>query len=124
FRKYNPAISAPLMQLTGLQQPLEDIKALAGSPPDALALILREAAAAVKALSSVTPPDELRAAHNLLLSAAQLADSAARTRREAALPGNMGRAWDASSAAAGALMLTERARTDIRELLRLPQLKP
>ena len=40
------------------------------------------------------------------LSAAQLADSAATIRREAALTGDMARAWNASSAAAGALMLS------------------
>ncbi len=36
---------------------------------------------------------------------------------------DMTRAWDASSAAAGALMLGTKARTDIQALLRLPQLR-
>jgi hypothetical protein len=35
----------------------------------------------------------------------------------------MTRAWDASSAAAGALMLGARARTDIQSLLKPPQLR-
>ncbi len=35
----------------------------------------------------------------------------------------MTRAWDASSAAAGALMLGARARADIQALLRPPQLR-
>jgi hypothetical protein len=122
FRSYKSAIQAPLAQLSGLRAPLEDIKALAGSGPDALGLILRRAGQALKALSAVTPPDEFRSAHALLLSASQLAGSAARTRREAALTGDLGRAWDASSAAAGAIMLTERARSDIATLLRPPQL--
>ena len=43
-------------------------------------------------------------------------------RREAALTGNIARAWDASAAAAGALMLVARARTEIQELFRFPQL--
>ena len=46
-------------------------------------------------------------------SAVQLAANAAKIRREAALTGNIARAWDASSAAAGALMLSARARTDL-----------
>jgi hypothetical protein len=57
------------------------------------------------------------------VSAAQLADNAARIRREAILSGDLARAWDASSAAAGALMLGERSRSDIQALLRRPELR-
>ena len=65
----------------------------------------------MKRAAAIVPPDELKAAHALLVSAAQLADNAARIRREATLAGDMARAWDASSAAAGALMLERQART-------------
>jgi hypothetical protein len=41
---------------------------------------------------------------------------------EAALTGDLQRAWDASSAAAGALMLAARARTEFQSLFRLPRL--
>jgi len=112
----------PFDRLERLKTPLEDIKALAGSSPDALGAILRGASAASKALAAVVPPDEFRTVHALLVSAAQLADSAAQIRREAALTGNIQRAWDASSAAAGALMLEARARSEFRSLFRLPQL--
>ena len=44
-------------------------------------------------------------------------------RRQAASSGDLARAWDASSAAAGALMLSARARTEIQSLLRPPELK-
>jgi len=47
----------------------------------------------------------------------------AEIRREAVLASDMTRAWDASSAAAGALMLAARARADIQSALRLPQLR-
>src|SRR5262249_20356707 len=114
----------PLGRLNALRPPLENIKTLAGSGPAALGNILREAALALKAFAAITPPEEFRPAHALLMSASQLADSAARTRREAALTGDMARAWDASSAAAGALMLTDRARADIEALLKVPQLSP
>ena len=60
------------------------------------------------------PPEEFRGVHQMLVSAAQLAESAARIRREAALGGNMTRAWDASSAAAGAMMLAARAQAELR----------
>ena len=70
----------------------------------------------------VEPPEEFRNAHALLASAAQLALTAASIRREATLAGDLSRAWDASSAAAGALMLTTRAQTEMQTVSRLPRL--
>ena len=83
---------------------------------------MQGAAQISSALAAIVPPEEFRAVHALFASAAQLADSAARTRREAALTGDMRRAWDASAAAAGALMLEARARTEFQSLFRLPHL--
>jgi hypothetical protein len=122
FQKYETAITLSLQRLRGLNTPLEDIKALTGSSPAALGSITQAAAQISKALSAIVPPEEFRAVHALFASAAQLADSAARTRREAALTGDMRRAWDASAAAAGALMLEAQARTEFQSLARLPQL--
>jgi len=120
--KYRVSVTPPLERLDRLKPALEDIRSLAGSAPGTLALIQRDAAEVLKTASAITPPEELRAAHALLVSAAQMAVSAARIRREAALTGNIARAWDASAAAAGALMLDARARTQIQELLRFSQL--
>jgi hypothetical protein len=122
--RYRVSVTPPLERLDRLKPALEDIRSLAGSAPGTLAIIQRAAADVLKAASAITPPEELRAAHALLVSAAQMADSAARIRREAALTGNIGRAWDASAAAAGALMLVARARNEIQQLLRFPQLPP
>jgi len=77
----------------------------------------------LKQTSKITPPPELGPAHAMFVSAVQLAGSAARIRAEAAVAGDIARAWDASSAAAGALMLGVRARTDIRASLRPPELR-
>lgn len=120
LRAYRAAMAASLTRLNRLAPLLEDIKILAGSGPDAIGAIIRGAAQIQKAIAAVTPPTELTELHGLLASAAQLADSAARIRREAAINGNMARAWDASSAAAGALMLAARARTDMQAILRPP----
>ena len=112
----------PLMDLfAGLQPPLENIKELSGSAPTTLAGIQRTVSQISTLVSTVVPPEELAAAHALLISAVQLAGNAAQIRREAALAGDMTRAWDASSAAAGALMLGAKARGDIQALLRPPQ---
>jgi hypothetical protein len=123
FRKYHASVTSPLQRLTGLSAALEDIKALAGSGPWALDTVQRVAAQVLKSATAIVPPEEFQSAHALLMSAAQMADSAAKIRREAALTGSLPRAWDASAAAAGALMLGSRARTEMQELLRFPQLK-
>jgi hypothetical protein len=122
FQKYGHAMTTSLDRLNRLKPPLEDIKTLAGSSPDALAMILRSAGQVVKALTAIAPPEEFRGTHALFLSATNLAESAGRIRREAALTGDIKRAWDASSAAAGALMLEARARSELMSLFRFPQL--
>jgi hypothetical protein len=126
FRKYHAAISAPVdlfAAVARVKPALEDIKGLAGSTPAALTAIGRAAAQIIKRASAIAPPEELRPAHALLVSAAQMADNAARIRREAVLAADMARAWDASSAAAGALMLAARARSEIQMVLRPPELR-
>jgi hypothetical protein len=123
FLQYRLAIGASVDQFARLKPLLERIKSLAGSSPASLAAIRRNVAQVVKAAAAVTPPDELRPTHALLVSAAELAGQAARIRREATLSGDMARAWDASSAAAGALMLGARVRSELQELLRPPQLQ-
>ena len=122
LRAYRDAMSEPLQRLTRLTTALEDIKALAGSGPDALGLILKTSTDIQKVADTIHPPDELRDLHSLVMSAILLAQNAAKLRREAALTGDMARAWDASSAAAGALMLSERLRTEMQSAFRLPQL--
>jgi hypothetical protein len=121
LRAYRAAIAGSIARLNRMVPLLEDIKSLAGSGPDAIGAIIRGAAEISKVMMTVPPPTELAEVHNLLASAAQLADSAAKIRREAAINGNMARAWDASSAAAGALMLASRAQTDMQTILRPPQ---
>jgi hypothetical protein len=120
YRKYSAAVDPQLLRLQALKPALEDIKSLAGSSPAALAAIESTSAQILHAVSVVLAPEDLRAAHALLVSAAQLADSAARIRREAVLSTDLARAWDASSAAAGSMMLTARARGEIETMLKPP----
>lgn len=121
-RAYRSAIVSSLNQFAALKISLENIKALAGSSPFALENIERTDGAIRKNLGATKPPGELLEAHNLFSSAVELADAAARIRREAALTNSMVRAWDASAAAAGSLMLVERARGELNAALQLPQL--
>jgi hypothetical protein len=123
LRDYRNEIRAPIDLFAQLKPALEAVKALSGSTPEALALVERNVTRILTLASAIVPPEEVAAAHALLVSATQLAGNSARIRREATLAGDMARAWDASSAAAGALMLGAKARTDIQTSLRLPQLR-
>ena len=60
----------------------------------------------------MVPPVELASAHALIVSAWELADNAFRLRLEAVSANSVDTAQRASSAAAGALMLYQRARAD------------
>ena len=126
FERYRIAITEPIdlfALFARITPALEDIRSLAGSTPAALAATDRAIVQIVKRASLIVPPEEFTAAHALIVSAAQLASNAAVIRRQAALSGDIARAWDASSAAAGALMLSARARSEIQSLLRPPELK-
>jgi len=123
LRQYRLAMRAPMDLFAQLKPSLEAVKALSGSAPGTLSILQRNASRILTLASAIAPPDELVAAHALLISAVQLAGNAAQIRREATLASDMSRAWDASSAAAGALMLGARARSDIQSLLKPPQLR-
>jgi hypothetical protein len=118
---YRAAITTPLDIFATLRPALEDIKSLAGSSPSTLARLDRLIAWILERSAVISPPEELTAAHAVFVSAVHMAENAARIRREATLASSVERAWDASSAAAGALMLGARARSDIRTQLRRPQ---
>jgi hypothetical protein len=122
LRRYRRAIRAPMDLFAQLKPSLEAVKVLSGSA-GTLGAIQRSVSRILKLASAIAPPEELVSAHALLISAVQLAGNAARIRREATLASDMTRAWDASSAAAGALMLGARARSDIHTLLRPPQFR-
>jgi hypothetical protein len=121
--EYGTAIRAPFALFARLKPQLEDIKALAGTSPSALATLQQGTSQLIAMMNGIAPPEEIVAAHALMISAAQLAANAVTTRREATLANDIDRAWSASSAAAGALMLGTKARTDILSLLRPPQLR-
>jgi hypothetical protein len=123
FREYWLSIRASMEQFAQLKPSLEAIKSLSGSSPASLTFIERTAAGIVALVSPIVPPEELKAAHVLLISAVQLASNAAQIRREASVAEDMTRAWNASSTAAGALMLGAKARSDMLTVLRPPQLR-
>ncbi len=121
-RRYLVSVDGAVRRFSKLKQPLEDIRLLASSPPNALTAVRRAAEDFLNVVATVVPPPECRPIHELLISAAQLADSAALIRRDAVRTSDITRAWNASSAAAGSLMLAARAESEMQTLLRPPQL--
>ena len=122
LKEYRATIDLSLIRFQAIVPWLDDIRSLAGSPPSTLRGIQRTAERIITTLETVSPPDELKVAHALFASAANLASNAAQIRGDAARGANIARAWDASAAAAGALMLGDQARSEIATMLRTPQL--
>ena len=101
---------------------LEEIRALAGPSARTLGRMSERASKNVLQLKSMRPPAELHTAHTLLTSAFQMASQAITTRQKAVQTTSMELAWQASSAAAGALMMFERANEELVRLAIPPRL--
>jgi hypothetical protein len=110
---YEDEIHGILNTLDRAHDGLDAIRTLAGPDAEKLAPLQEQMAAAVRQLTIILPPTEMKSAHALLTSAARLAEQAAAIRLDATLKGHLDRAWDASSAAAGSLMLFEQARHEL-----------
>lgn len=122
YRSYQRAMRPALRALEQAEDPLEDIRAQAGPSLAELKRAMARFYKARPAVSGTNPPATLAAAHALLQSAWNLADNALRLRMRAVETGDQGRSVEASAAAAGALMLSVRARDDIAQALKPPAL--
>jgi hypothetical protein len=109
-------------QLVRSRGALEQIRQLAGPAPRLLPQLSKRVGAAARELALVKPPAELEAVHGILTSAFQMAVLAADTRARAVGASDMNIAWQASSAAAGALLLFDRARDELQKLAAPPVL--
>ena len=74
-------------------------------------------------LERVRTPDYLRGINDLLVGTWRFADNAVRARVKAIEGGDSASAWEASSAAAGAMMMLSRVQSEIRDLIEPPRLK-
>src|SRR4029079_19381647 len=117
---YRRAVSAPLASLDLMASSLDDIKRLAGPEATQLPRLVQRVGLVLRALASIVPPSDLAPVHTLIESAARLAEQAVLTRRSAVASGPMDQYWQDSSAAAGALMLLDRAKHDIDSAMAPP----
>jgi hypothetical protein len=110
FRRYRRAMNGSFKTFDNAVVSLEQIKAMRGPQVTAITPLSKRLARAAKTVGKVTPPEELAAGHALIRSAWELADNALRLRADAVSQNSVDVAQRASSAAAGALMLYQRAR--------------
>jgi hypothetical protein len=101
---------------------LEEIRALAGPSTRTLGRMSERASKGFLQLKNMRPPAELHTAHTLLTSAFQMATQAIAVRQRAVQTTSMDLAWQASSAAAGALMMFERANEELVRVAAPPRL--
>ena len=119
---YQRRIRAAVNRLRRSTPGLEQIRQLSGPSPGALTPLAARVTDAWKEMKNIRPPAEAEAVHNLFVSALQLALRAASPRRQAISGADMNTAWEASAAAAGALIMFERAEADLRTLMTPPGL--
>ena len=120
FTAYRAGIAPAIEELRRSKRQLENIRELAGPSPRLLPRLEQRLVMAKQRLAAVPPPAELDAAHGLFGAAFQMARRAVSTRRNAVSSRDMKLAWDAASAAAGALMLLDRAAQELDRLTTLP----
>jgi hypothetical protein len=120
FSEYRRKIEPAVTQLRRSKAWLDDVRRLAGPAPGSLDRHEQRVVLARRAFELVTAPPELAPARDLYAAAFQMARRAAAARRNAVSSNDMKLAWDASSAAAGALMLIERADEELGRLTTVP----
>jgi hypothetical protein len=120
MREYRRAIDPYVRGLLDKRDNLEDIKLLAGPAPQRLFPLSRELNRYTRFVALIEPPPQLAAVHAAFRSAFSLAESAVQLRRDAVDATNVELARQASSAAAGAMLLLERARQDLKAALEPP----
>jgi len=112
YRRYRRSTNGAFKVFADGARALEQVRAMTGPMVSSIGPLTKRLASASRGFQKVKPPDELASAHAIIGSAWELAQNAFRLRVEAVSANNIDAAQRASSAAAGALMLYQRARAD------------
>jgi hypothetical protein len=123
YRAYQRSVASQILLLVKSQPMLDAIRRLDGPPPDRLLALRTQLSGGAERLERVRTPDYLRGINDLLVGTWRFADNAVRARVKAIEGGDAASAWEASSAAAGALMMLTRVQSEIRDILEPPRLK-
>lgn len=122
YRDYQRTIESQLLQLVKSQPALEAIRRLQGPSAEELVALRSRLSGGAQRLERLHVLEDLKPTHEMLVTAWRFAEHAADVRYAAINSGNVNTAWEASSAAAGALMMLGRAQQGIRALLEPPHL--
>jgi hypothetical protein len=122
LREYQGRIGSAVRWFRQSTGGLEQIRQLSGPSPSALQPLALRLTDAWAALKIVRPPAETEPVHAMLVNAMQMAIRAVASRRTAVTATDMQLAWEASSAAAGALLMFERAQEELKKLSTPPGL--
>jgi hypothetical protein len=121
MRQYQAATGAFVATLSqSASNGLDDIRAMAGPAPQLLRPLAQRLDRAARQLAIVEPPAELAAVHALFRSAYSLATNAVQLRLDAVATADVELARQAAAAASGAMMLLDRARSDLAAALKPP----
>ena len=123
YREYQRNVGTEMLQLAKARAALESIRSLEGPSHDQLTTMQRTFSGGATRLDRLRVPDYLRSTHELIVGAWRFAEAAAAARLRAVSSGELATAWEASSAAAGALMMLSRAQKEIRTLIEPPKLQ-
>jgi hypothetical protein len=123
YRDYRRVVGTQILQLVKAQPALEAVRRLEGPAPGVLVTWRGRLSGGAERLQRVQVPADLRVVHDLLTSSWRFAENAVNTRYLAVQSGQVATAWEASSAAAGALMFLSRAQQELRTLLEPPRLR-
>ncbi len=123
YRKYRRSTNGAFKVFQDAAIALEQIRALDGPAGHTITPLAKRVAQANRGFLKVNAPTELASPHAVIGSAWQLADNAFRLRLQSMQENNIDMAQRASSAAAGALLLYQRARADQLTVMEPPAAK-
>jgi len=123
YRQYQRSVDSSLLVLVKSAPSLEAIRNLDGPSPDRLVSLRTQLSGGADRLQRMYTPDYLRDMHERLIAAWRFAENAAKARFNAVSEADPSSAWEASSAAAGALMMITRVQQDLETLLNRPRLQ-
>jgi hypothetical protein len=123
YSEYQRSVGSSLVLLSRSTPMLEAIRTLEGPRPDRLIALRTQLSGGAERLQRMHTPEYLRDVHDRLIGAWRFAENATRARFDAVSQADATAAWEASSSAAGALMILARVQQDLQTLLSPPKLQ-
>jgi hypothetical protein len=123
YREYERVVGSSVELLVDAIPALDAIRSLEGPDPERLVGLRAQLAGGAEYLERVGTPAYLREVHERLIGAWRFAESAASGRFDAVSEVDPAAAWQASSSAAGALMMITRVQQDLRAIMEPPTLQ-